>query len=432
MPRRQPQRWGRTQRRVVVALLVIGAAIAIGTTASSRVVGAAQADPAPGTPGQPPSDWHDNMVPMGLEQRVDSLGNGPYASSYGGMAVINNQTQLAVYLTLPTQAIEQAFQNGAPAGMLVFRSTPNSLQQINAIHQQLENEWQTLVSQGIELADFGPNPYLGQEDVGVENLTSDQAQQLAAQFAAGTLHIYNETPAEVNGRTTQAASRQNDTAPYNGGDDVSDAGHNFGCTSGVGVQIGGSPRIVGAGHCWNSGTNLVNWPGSNNAMGSITNNGLGQFRGNTGSDTLDTLVFTGCNGSGTCGGDGVIWTGAIGNPQRANVSGIATWAAGDQMCESGAFGGEKCDFTVSQTGHCTMVPPYYLCGITSLNVTGGDHPIDGDSGGPWFRFSGSNLNIAGTHTGYNPNTGFAYFTGINSILNRWSACLITVGFGCVT
>lgn len=444
--KRQPQRWSFSKRqgRLVFLALLLSTGIAVlGGAGAVGVVPAAQADTSATDAlatlqPQPPADWTDTTIPMEVEQAVESLGTGTFASTYGGIAVINNQTQLAVYLTTPTAEIESAFETLAPPGMLVFESTPNSLQQIDAIHQQLENEWQSLIAQGIDLVDFGPNPYLGQEDVGVENLTADEAQQLAAQFAPGTLHLYNETPFDVDSRTTQAITRENDNAPYNGGDDIS-APAGF-CTSGVGVKISGNPRLVSAGHCYDVGANVVNLKscgfncteGSGNAMGSVTNNGLGAYRHNDGSNTLDTLVFTGCNGSGTCGGDGVIWTGAIGNPQRSNVSGIGTWAAGDQVCASGAYGGEKCDFSVAQTGHCAYVAPYNLCGITSLFVTGGDPTIGGDSGGPWFRFSGSNLEITGTHTGYNPNNGLEYFTGINSILNKWNACLITVGFGCVT
>jgi hypothetical protein len=100
--------------------------------------------------------------------------------------------------------------------------------------------------------------------------------------------------------------------------------------------------------------------------------------------------------------------------------------------KSGAYGGEKCDFTVSQTGHCTFLSPYNLCGVTNATVNSGDHTVAGDSGGPWFRFSGSNLEMVGTHSGYNPNNGLEYLTGINPILNKWNACLITVGFGCVS
>jgi hypothetical protein len=415
---------------LAVGVLLAGAAVTLAATGSARVVTPAQADPPPGTPAQPPSDWHDNTVPMGLEQAVESLGNGPYAASFGGIEVVNNMTQLAVYLTSPTAAIEHAFQQGAPAGMLVFRSTPNSLQQITAVHQRLESAWQSLIAQGIDVVDFGPNPADGQEDVGVENLTGAQAQELEAQFPAGTLNIHNETPADVNSWQL-TASRANDTAPYNGSDDVSSSAS--ACTTGFGVKISGNPRLVSAGHCFDSGSVVKNLhadgTGSGNAMGSVTNNGLGQFRGNTNGNDLDSLVFTGCNGSGTCGGSGLVWTGTIANPQRSDVSGVGTWADGDQVCESGAYSGELCDWSVARTDYCTTIGAYYLCNITRVNLTGESQLIEGDSGGPWFRFS-PNLDLVGTTTG--KGTGVAFFTGIHEILNHWNACVVTIGSGCVT
>jgi hypothetical protein len=433
MFRAQRRLTGRVHRRgrlVFFAVMLLATIVVAVTAGSAPVVGAAQADPPAGTPGQPPANWTDTTVPMGLEMAVEKMGAGQFASNYGGIAVINNQSQIAVYLTSPTSAIEQALQALAPSGMLVFRSTPNTQATIEGIHQQIEGEWQTLVEDGIDVVDFGPDVTLGQEDVGVENLTSAEAQQLQAQFAPGALHIYNETAASVNARYLNATTRQNDVAPYNGGDDVSDAGKTGTCSTGFGVMISGSPRIVSAGHCWNSGTNVINWPTSGRSMGSVTNNGLGQFRGNQGDNNLDSMVISGCDGTGSCGGDGVIWTGAIGNPQRSNVSGVGTWAVGDQVCESGAVGGEQCDFTVADPDHCITISGYNLCQITTVNVTGGQNAIPGDSGGPWFRFSGSNLDIVGTDTGGGP--GISFFTGVNRILSHWNACLITVGFGCVS
>jgi hypothetical protein len=379
---------------------------------------------------QPPATWTDTKIPMAVEEAIDSLGRGRYASSYGGIAIINNQTQIAVYLTTPTTDIKSAFQVHAPVGMLSFRFTSHSLHQLDAIQQQLEGQWQDLIARGINVVEFGSNVSLGKEDIGVENLTAAQAQELETQFGADALHIYNVTPQEVGSRQLQCCTRTDDVAPYNGGDAISNESHTAGCTSGFGIQISGNPRLVTAGHCFAVGTDVRNakltssgWTGSNNEMGSVTQRGL--------SSNLDSEVFTGCNGSGTCGGDGVIWTGAIGNPQRAFVSGKATWAVGNQMCASGAYGGELCDFVVQQVNYCTTIGGFFFCHLTRTSVTSGNYTQGGDSGGPWFRFSGSNLLIAGSHTGTD-FSGHEWFTGVGGILSQWNACLITVGFGCVT
>jgi hypothetical protein len=322
--------------------------------------------------------------------------------------------------------------------MVVFRATSHSLQELDAVHQQLESQWQTLIGNGINVADFGPDVSLGQEDVGVENLTADEAQTLTEQFGPGLLHIYNVTPQELAARKAALQNRTFDSSPYNGGDAITNANHDIGCTSGYGVEINGSPRLVTAGHCFDvgmdirnaqlCGANCTGWFGSDNVMGSTTQNGLGNNMCNCNGQELDSAIVTGCDLNGVCGGDDLIWTGVIGDPQRSNVSGIGAWQTGDQVCESGAYGGEKCDFTVQGVDHCYNLG-FYLCHITTATVTNGDHSIDGDSGGPWFRFSGSNLGIIGSHTGY--SDGIEYFTGIGRTLQVFNACLITTS-GCVT
>jgi hypothetical protein len=369
---------------------------------------------------------------MGIENAVDSFGRQTYGASYGGMETINNGSQMAVYLTAPTLPVEDGFEQHAPEGTLVFRSTPHSLQQVDAVHQQLEGQWHALVGNGIAVVDFGPNVSLGQEDVGVENLTPEEAQALSDEFGASFLHIYNVTPQEVASRELQ--NRTNDGSPYNGGDAISNANHTSFCTSGFGVEISGQPRLVTAAHCFDDGMSIRNaqcnqsctaWFGSNNVMGTVTQSGYDN------GGELDSEIFTGCDLNGVCGGDAVIWTGVIGNPQRSNVSGIGMWQTGDQVCESGAYGGEKCDFTVRNVNHCYTIGGTYLCHITTLNITNGDPTIDGDSGGPWFRFSGSDVEIVGSHTGLSQDGGTEYFTGISRTLQVFSACLITTS-GCVS
>src|SRR6266566_3182235 len=72
-------------------------------------------------------------ISMGLEAAVSNLAAKSYGAEYGGMAVIGNQRQLSVYLTDPAPAVEREFNRIAPAGTLVFRKTPHSMRQLNAI-----------------------------------------------------------------------------------------------------------------------------------------------------------------------------------------------------------------------------------------------------------------------------------------------------------
>lgn len=390
-----------------------------------------------------------STVPMQVERAVDALGRRSYPSVYGGIVIINNRTQIAVYLTQRTPDVEAAFGALAPEGMLVFRPTSNSLQRLDAIHQQLEGQWQSLIDQGIDVVEFGPDIHIGQEDIGVENLTSAQVQTLGEMFGAGDLNVYNVTPAEAQAGQL-LNSRIYDTAPYNGGDAIADI-FSSGCTSGFGIEINGNPRLVSAGHCYSVGESIFNLrcpsatscSGSGNKMGDVTQNGLGAGMCDCNGNYLDSLVFTGCNGSGTCGGSDLIWTGAIGDAQRATVSGKGAWFDGDTVCESGSYGGEKCDFVVVDINFCTSMlhPDSYFCHLTEAEVTSANcpgagtatcFPHHGDSGGPVFRRSSAGPEIIGTVTGRLLAPYFLfYFTGIDAILNKFNACLRTSS-GCVS
>lgn len=119
---------------------------------------------------------------MAVEAAVDSLGKTTFPSVYGDIAVINNGAQIAVYLTTPTPIIEAAFQALAPAGALVFRTTPHSISELDSIHQRLTDQWQSLIGEGIDVIEFGPDILIGKEDIGVENVTPSQIETLTCRF----------------------------------------------------------------------------------------------------------------------------------------------------------------------------------------------------------------------------------------------------------
>jgi hypothetical protein len=378
------------------------------------------------------------VVPMAVEDEIDALGQSTFPSVYGDIAIVNDRTQIAVYLTTPTPAIEAAFEALAPAGMLVFHSTPRSLQTLHALHQTVEDQWTQLRDQGINVVEFGPNILIGKEDVGVENLTDADTEALDSLFGADALNVYNVTPEDVNSRQVDV-SRNNDVAPYNGGDAIAHetSTAKYLCTSGFGIRISGNPRLLTAGHCYNVGDDVINerctsftdCTGGMAAMGNVTQDGLGDNRCNCNGQLLDSAVFTGCNGNGTCGGSDLIFTGDLGNPQIATVAGVGAWHVGDQVCESGAYGGEKCGFEVRQIDYCDTIGKYYFCHLTRT-LNNNDNAVEGDSGAPVFLFSGSSLYAVGTHTGHD-DSHHEWFTGINRILDVWNACLIT-GSGCTT
>ena len=361
-------------------------------------------------------------VSMGLESAVSNLAAKSYGAEYGGMAVTGGQRQLAVYLTDPAPAVERAFSRIAPAGTLVFRKTAHSMRQLNAIQSSIQTNWKSLAKSGIEVDEFGSNPLSGKEDVGVVNLTAGKAARLDHMYGAQALNVFNVTPRQADAARV-AASRIADTPPFNGGDAIVSATQHFnGCSSGFGVVIGGVSRLLTAAHCYTVGTTVLNArslggtaiSGSGAAIGTVIESAL--------SSDLDSEVIS-------APGSDLIWTGPIGAPQRATVSGVGTWAVGDQVCTSGAYGGEICGLTVQHVNYCMPLSEFPIsfhvfCHLTQ--VQGPREIVGGDSGGPVFRFSGSALEAVGTISGFNSSgNGVSWFTGIYAILGQWGASLRT-------
>jgi hypothetical protein len=393
----------------------------IGVTVA--IVAGALVVPAAGARGAttPPAAVSGNVT-MGAESAVGTLAAKSYGAVYGGMAVINNQRQIAVYLTDPAPAIERAFDRIAPAGRLVFRKTSHSMEQLNAIQSSLQGKWMSLIKSGIDVNEFGSNPLTGKEDVGVVNLTARDASTLDHLYGSQALNVFNVTSRQADAARF-ASSRIADTPPFNGGDAiVSASDHADGCSSGFGIVIRGALNLLTAGHCYSVGTTVINARSLGGTAISGSGVTMGKVTESAENSEVDSEVIS-------APGSDLIWTGPIGNPQRATVSGVGTWAVGDQVCTSGAYGGEICGLTVQHVNYCMtftvdVIILHYECHITQ--VQGARETVPGDSGGPVFRFNGSALEAVGTDTGFNASgNGVSWFTGIYAILGEWGASLHT-------
>jgi hypothetical protein len=105
------------------------------------------------------------------------------------------------------------------------------------------------------------------------------------------------------------------------------------------------------------------------------------------------------------------------------VVGQQATSVGDSLCESGAFGGVLCNFTVRQLNVSLQDPdvPSQTWTALALATSGsGNFTINGDSGGPWFSlYSGCSCVWAkGIHHGlfYN-GTEYEVFTPISVATN---------------
>lgn len=139
-------------------------------------------------------------------------------------------------------------------------------------------------------------------------------------------------------------------------------------------------------------------------------------------------------------GSGLLFTGPIGNPQRAAVSGYTSNPEGYQVCTDGTYDGEICNLMIIRN-HDICKPRD--TGGMSCDLVRADNQADaagggeGDSGGPVFRFSGSNLLVTGTISSGGgseepcPANAFPYrtcwqdqyYTAAVSIVQKWNAVI---------
>jgi len=194
---------------------------------------------------------------------------------------------------------------------------------------------------------------------------------------------------EVRSRVT-LASRYADTAPYWGGAAIINQDNGARCTSGFGVQAGGTTFVLTAGHCGRPGGAWWNGDRSR-TLGSATSE-------NVAHDLL--LIPTSAAGR--------IYDGGVGTGEFSK--GVTGWDwvhSGEYVCQSGSTSGAVCG--IQNTGDfayqfcATDTYGTYECYndlIVARRPDNGVATRPGDSGGPVFTLAGPmQVTAKGTVTG---------------------------------
>jgi V8-like Glu-specific endopeptidase len=400
--------------------------VAVAATAAALITSVV-ASPPPAAIAASGDDGRGSLPPPLPDPQllVQNLASTTYSSIYGGMTASADNASLTIYLTQLDPVAEAALRAVAPTLSLSFAPTSNTLATLDSMMEQLRHQQAALVAAGTNLTTWGPNEQTGKLDIGVLNMTPADVQVFESMFGADNVNVYNQTADDIAKRRDQ--TRTNDTAPYYGGDAIANGVENKFCTSGWGITINGNPRLLTAGHCYlGTGDKVVNAKlstsntvvGSENPMGEVTQNA------HNSTDQLDAEVFTGCNGTGTCGGTTAIWTEANGSPLLRPVGGVGGWSVGNVVCSSGAYGYTNCDLKVTAVNFCGPTESGTMCHLTSTDATtNGNTTQPGDSGCPIFRVTNGYAYALGINQG---GDGWSYeqFTGINSALGQFGASLI--------
>jgi hypothetical protein len=384
---------------------------------------------------------------------VQHVAASRFGVAYVGEILTSNGTKVTLYLTQLDRSAETAITAGIQPGVVNFARAPRSLAYLNKLHQNVTSEQASLQRRGIDIVTWGPNFITGREDVSVYHLTAAKEAALDKRFGAANLTFANT----AQDYTAAAVGRDNDTAPWNGGDfdDVVDpalGAFTNDCSTGYGAHKGSQWYLITAGHCafvgylaFNGTPNFFSPTGVFTLMGETTTDG--SYRKKDGIDA--GLIDTSEAGQSS---SPAVYTAGSTSSQVADVSGTATSPAGDQVCSDGAFEGEICGLVLQKTKpmpECitelvSKTVRYTVCDIyEAIRPKGKVAAGQGDSGGPVFRFVGSKLYATGIITAQSVTDHFKcktyqikgfntrycspvlYYTSITSILSEFKLKLNT-------
>ncbi|WP_345529368.1 S1 family peptidase [Nocardioides endophyticus] len=235
---------------------------------------------------------------------------------------------------------------------------------------------------------------------------------------------------EYNVPPVEGYSRTNDAAPWKGGGRLrlrtpSDAVHV--CTTGFPVILGGTGRLLTAGHC-DPQTNDIYRDGNGD---NIAPAGAAAYR-----PGIDSLLIDPAASPATTS---QVFDGGYNTNSKLTVKNYASNWVGDPVCGSGATSGTLCgtvyDDSVNINAFGSTVNVIY-----ARAPAGGLLGATGDSGAPFYKYVAGGVQARGIELGPvqtepssncsgNPDIGvvscsrFISYVPMSTILNRWGATL---------
>ncbi len=369
----QVSRWAAMVSALAVALIAPGVAgVSTAAGVSSAIV----------IPGEP------SGIGTALPDRISSIGAADYPAIFGATRVTSNGSHIVVYLTSPSKIAEERLRSLGAPGQVSFDFTSHTRAELLSLHATVTSSVQALKAQGVQLVSWFPGINGdGLEHIGVYDLSRSKKEFLDARFGSQNIVLQNVTRSELP-VLTSSGNRVYDSAPWNGGDNITS--HGSGCTSGVGINYNGSQYMLTASHCYTPGWAVYNeFAGAsrpNNYMGTETSRDVR----NDGDDTA--LISMPVSNQ--------IWIGGIGSARSTVVAGGATNPDGDTVYNEGAYSGQVAATVVNNYLGCISLNYGKPVGLrTECNIvearSGGIANQEGDSGGPIVRWIGGQLYITG-------------------------------------
>ena len=368
-----------------------------------------------------------------------------FPSQYGGIFLSNNNADINISVTSQSPEFVAFVNTLAPSGSVTYLSVVNTWSELLALQQKIEDSITELSSEGIDVAGLYADPSSNRVVIEVKALTADEDDSLTQSFGLGDLLVEGVSSA---GAGIPLASRDNDSSPFNVGDNVMGLHSSTytDCSTGYSMTLSGVSHILTAAHCFPSGASV-----SNELFDSDTSTVVGGGA-SMGSVTAVDTTASGTDSEYLSGaGSDLLTIGAIGSPVTEYVHALTGVTPGETgLCASGGLSGQVCGITVFTTTNC-LTNLYYLnsswtpvtrtaCSLIRVYTSGPAIAGQGDSGGPMYLVSGGDYYAIGLiSAGYPGDTATCpanawtgrtcywnlYYTSLSSILNYYGGTLVT-------
>jgi hypothetical protein len=326
-------------------------------------------------------------------------------SHFTDVAIHTDTNLVDVYLSNAPQAVLDRLRALHPGTYVFHNGAAHPRTPLLKMEAAISAHVQSWAAAGVHIGFLRPTPD-GRLEIGVTSDVGTAASKLGATYGKGWIRVVRDDEPYVF--TTY---RYNDVSPWNGGDFIyhrTSASSWSDCSSGVPVHDTGTGTeyMLTASHCfWGLGgvgttvrngyvrvdNNTVFANSSTTLIGSVTKNS----DVSAGTTTLD-VAFIQAQGSS------VDFNGAWNTQGRAAQIGRTGNHDGDPICASGAFDGEICggltvrdldETRCSDEGWGTFCVDHLAKANSS--TSGAVANGAGDSGGPVYSYSGSDLLVRG-------------------------------------
>ncbi len=283
-----------------------------------------------------------------------------------------------------------------------------SLAVLDTANQRISSAlpWRTDV--GADLVSWGIDPSRHAVVVGVEAVTTALISETKTTFGDSVVITQRERP-------VRDASRLLDVTPYWAGDRTALSGNRYSeCTAGFAAydpNAGNHQGVLGMGHCYSSGTTVLQ--GYYDSNGSLHQSGnMGKVTRYSFSNNTVDAEFLDATTLGTTVQDWVYTTSTNGLQVRTT----GTSYSGLRVCTDGSFTGQNCNGVVQSTEQCVYIYPYTTCHLT-LATASSQLCQGGDSGGPVYTAYGTGLEAYGLIESSIPDGTQCYYSEIHDVVS---------------